>query len=53
MNLQETREKYISMFGGYPSFLLMGADEEYELEVLSACIESGKELEADTNNSDY
>ena len=47
MSVEEVREKYIEMFGGYPAFLLMGADDETIIEKLSQCIETGKELEAD------
>lgn len=43
--IEAVKEKYIEMFGGYPYFLLMGADEEYIVEQLKRCIESGKELQ--------
>lgn len=46
MTAAEAKEKYIEMFGGYPSFLLMGADDDAIVEALVPCIESGHELEA-------
>ena len=52
MTAQEAIDTYTEMFGGYPSFLLMGATDEEILKALIPCIESGKELEAD-NNLDY
>ena len=36
---------YEERFGGYPAFLLMGADDEEIIEALSECLETGKELE--------
>ena len=45
MSLEEVKAKYIEMFGGYPSFLLMGADDDYIIEKLSECIRTGKEYE--------
>ena len=53
MGVEEVKAKYIEMFGGYPSFLLMGADDEYIVEVLTKCIESGKDLEAEDPEADY
>ena len=47
MTLEEVKQAYIDKFGGYPSFLLMGADEETIIEELTKCLESGKELGAD------
>lgn len=45
MTVEELRNKYIEMFGGYPAYLLMGADEEEERKKLAECIQTGKELE--------
>ena len=50
MGLEEVKEKYIEMFGGYPAFLLMGADDDYIIEKLSECIRTGKELEPDEDD---
>ena len=47
MGVEEVKAKYIEMFGGYPAFLLMGADDDYIIEALTKCIETGKELEAE------
>jgi len=53
MTLKEAREAYIKKFGGYPSFLLMGADEVEELAMLIECIESGEELKPFEDDADY
>jgi hypothetical protein len=53
MTVNEVKKKYEDMFGGYPSFLLMGATDEEIIRELSACIESGKELEAPDPDADY
>ena len=45
MSKEEVIAKYEEMFGGYPSFLLMGATDEEIIEKLSKCIETGEELE--------
>ena len=50
--VEEVRNEYIDMFGGYPAFLLMGADEQEEIKLLEECIESGKELEPE-EDADY
>lgn len=47
MTLEEVKQAYIDKFGGYPSFLLMGADDETIIELLTECLESGKELGAE------
>lgn len=46
-SLKQLEKQYKEMFGGYPYFLLMGADDDYIMEKLSECIESGKPLEAE------
>lgn len=53
MTFEEAKKKYIKKFGGYPSFLLMGADEDFAREVLEKCLKSGKELEPDDVYGDY
>ena len=53
MNVEEVKAKYIEMFGGYPEFLLMGADDETIVEKLTRCIETGKELEPDDPDAYY
>lgn len=51
--VDEVKAKYIEMFGGYPSFLLMGADDDYIIEKLTQCIESGTELEPENPDDVY
>ncbi len=52
-NLEKAKEGYIKKFGGYPSFLLQGAEDAYIIEQLSKAIETGKELEAPDPDADY
>lgn len=47
MGVEEVKQAYIDKFGGYPSFLLMGADDETIIEVLTDCLKKGKELGAE------
>ena len=51
--LDEVKAKYIEMFGGYPEFLLMGADDDEIIRLLSGCIENGHELEIEDEDDDY
>lgn len=53
MTAEEAKAKYIEMFGGYPSFLLAGADDEYIAQALTKCIETGKELEPEDPDVEY
>lgn len=53
MTLEEATAAYIERFGGYPTFLLRGVDEEYIISALTACIESGKELEPERSDCEY
>lgn len=46
MSKEEAIKKYTDMFGGYPAFLLMGAEDDEIVKLLTECIESGKELNA-------
>lgn len=46
MTAAEAKAAYIAKFGGYPSFLLMGASDEEIVAALEPCLETGKELEA-------
>lgn len=50
--VEEVKKAYEERFGGYPSFLLMGADDDYIIEVLTKCLETGEELEAE-DGDDY
>ena len=53
MSAEEVKAKYIEMFGGFPSFLLMDADDKTIIEKLLPCIETVKELEAEYSYADY
>lgn len=50
---KEVIKAYEDRFGGVPSFLLMGADDDYIVEALTKCLETGKELEAEDPDADY
>lgn len=53
MTLEEVKAAYIERFGGYPSFLLMGADDDEIIEALTKCLETGQELEAPEEDALY
>ena len=47
MTVEEVIKAYEERFGGYPAFLLMGADDAVIIEKLSRCLEEDEELEPD------
>lgn len=51
--VDEVMEKYEEKFGGVPCFLLMGASDDYIIEVLSKCIETGEKLKPDNPDGVY
>lgn len=51
-DLEKAKQQYIDKFGGYPAFLLMGADDDYVIEALNKAVASGKELTAE-DDGDY
>lgn len=53
MSKDEVMKAYEEKFGGIPSFLLMGASDEYIVDTLTKCLETGKELEAEDPDDDY
>ena len=53
MSAEEAIAKYTEMFGGYPAFLLMGAEDDEIISTLTKCIEEGKELKAPDPEADY
>lgn len=53
MDVEEVKQKYIEKFGGYPLFLLMDASDEYIIQALTKCLETGKELEPEDPDADY
>ncbi len=44
---------YTKKFGGYPTFLLMGASDEQIIEKLLKSLKTGKELIAENQDADY
>lgn len=53
MGVEEVKQAYIDMFGGYPEFLLMGAEDDEIIEKLTECLRTGKELEPPDPDADY
>lgn len=53
MTLDEVKNAYIDKFGGYPSFLLMGADDDEIKAALEKCLETGEELQPDNEDDVY
>ena len=51
--LELLKQAYIEKFGGYPHFLLRGADESYIIAELKKALSTGKEIEAPDPDSDY
>lgn len=50
MTVEEVKEAYEKKFGGLPMFLLMSADDEYIVEALSKCLETGQEYQGDEDD---
>lgn len=46
-NVDTLIEMYIEKFGGYPYFILMGADDDYVSELIEKALKDGKEIEFD------
>lgn len=53
MTKDEAIRAYEAKYGGVPSFLLMGASDEYIVNALTKCLDTGRELEADDPDADY
>ena len=51
--LEKAKERYIEKFGGYPLFLLRGLPDDEIIKQLNAAVESGNEIEAPDDGSDY
>ena len=51
-DLEKLKNQYIDMFGGYPSFLLSGASDDFVVDALRKAIDSGQELTVD-DDADY
>ena len=53
MSKEEAISAHEARFGGYPSFLLMGASDPESIDALTECIRTGKELTAPDQDDDY
>ena len=53
MTVEEVIAAYTEKFGGYPAFLLMGADDKEIIRLLSECIQNGHELEPPEEDAIY
>lgn len=53
MTKEEAIAAYEKKFGGYPAFLLMGAEDDEIVAALSECLRTGKELTAPDPDADY
>lgn len=53
MTKEQAIAAYTEKFGGYPAFLLAGADDDYIITALSKCVETGEEYEAPAEDADY
>ena len=53
MKVEEVIKAYEDKFGGYPAFLLMGADDETIIRKLTKCLETGEELEPEEEEDIY
>lgn len=51
--VDEVIAAYEKKFGGYPAFLLMGADDEEIISALSECLKTGEELKPFEPDADY
>lgn len=46
MTREEAIEEYTERFGGFPSFLFMGARDEYVIWKVQRALRTGEEIEA-------
>ena len=51
--LEKVINNYMKQFGGFPSYLLLGAKEEEVIKLVKEALRIGKELEAFDKNADY
>ena len=47
MTRQEAIDKYTERFGGFPTYLFMGASDEYVVWQVQKALRTGKEIEAE------
>lgn len=52
MRVEEAIKKYTDKFGGFPMFLMMGAEDEYIIEKVEEALRTGEEITAD-EEGDY
>lgn len=50
---EQAQEAYEERFGGWPYFLLMGADEEEIVWLVKRALRTGREIEADEAEGEY
>lgn len=53
MTKDDAIKAYTDKFGGYPAFLLMGADDDEIVDALTECLRTGQELKAPDPDDDY
>lgn len=51
--LEKVINDYMKQFGGFPSYLLLGAKEEEVIKLVKEALRTGKELEVFDKNADY
>ena len=45
--VDEAIDAYIDRYGGYPAYLLMGADDEYIIDKVIVALETGREIKGE------
>lgn len=53
MTVEEAVAKYTEKFGGFPSFLFMGADDDYVVWKVQRALRTGKEIEPEDEERDH
>lgn len=53
MTRDEAIKAYSDKFGGFPYFLMMGADDDYVVERVEEALRTGKEIEPEVDGVAY
>jgi hypothetical protein len=53
MSVHEAIKKYTETFGGFPYYSLMGASDEYIIEIVTEALKTGKEPNFYTEDEIY